>query len=359
MAAQDGAGFIPKANKGKWGYVNQAGKRVIPFSYEKAEQFSEGLAAVQLNRKWGFIDQAGKVVIPLIYDNASEFYKGTALVSSESKHSFIDKTGKTISLLYDNIGEFSNDGVAVAKKSNKYIFVDRAGNEISPLYDLLSTFSTDGLAQVMLNNKYGFVDKAGKEIVPLRYDKINEFTDEMAQVNMDGKTGFIDNTGKEIVPVIFESILSFDGDGTAWAKLNGKWEVIDKTGKVTNKNNTVSGLPAKVGVDNCLYFINNLYVGKDSIGNTTLNVFCNDRKGVCTEVGTLKFINLRVQIISKGQEYNAKEQYLYTLLGMTVSEDKQVSPIQTFRYFFETDATPEAVIFYTSEAPNQKITIKL
>ena len=35
----------------KWGFVDGTGKEVIPFKYEAAQEFSEGLAAVKLNGK--------------------------------------------------------------------------------------------------------------------------------------------------------------------------------------------------------------------------------------------------------------------------------------------------------------------
>lgn len=58
--------------------------------------FSEGLAAVQKNGKWGFINTAGKVVIPFKYDEALDFDDDIAEVMQGDKVFYIDKTGKLI-----------------------------------------------------------------------------------------------------------------------------------------------------------------------------------------------------------------------------------------------------------------------
>ena len=53
---------------GKYGFVNEEGKLVIPVIYDFARAFSEGFAAVKRNREWGFVDKTGKEVIPCVYD---------------------------------------------------------------------------------------------------------------------------------------------------------------------------------------------------------------------------------------------------------------------------------------------------
>jgi hypothetical protein len=59
----------------KFGYIDERGQVVVPVKFDKAEDFSEGLAAVAFNdgkkskheferpRRWGFIDKNGKIVI--------------------------------------------------------------------------------------------------------------------------------------------------------------------------------------------------------------------------------------------------------------------------------------------------------
>ena len=65
----------------------------MPFIFQHASDFSEGLAAVKLNGKYGFIDKTGKEIIPLKYDFANCFSEGLALVRLNNKWFYIDKNG--------------------------------------------------------------------------------------------------------------------------------------------------------------------------------------------------------------------------------------------------------------------------
>jgi len=93
-----------KDNNNLYGYINHAGKVIIPAKYLMAEQFSEGLAAVMEQdqfgvSKWGYIDATGKPIIPYTFRLApGNFHEGLALVAAAEKTTFnfayIDKTGK-------------------------------------------------------------------------------------------------------------------------------------------------------------------------------------------------------------------------------------------------------------------------
>lgn len=53
--------------------------------YEDAESFSDGLAAVKQGGKWGYIDESGKLVIPCQFDKAYPFSEGLAIVGKIEK----------------------------------------------------------------------------------------------------------------------------------------------------------------------------------------------------------------------------------------------------------------------------------
>ena len=69
-----------------YGYATSAGIQKIPFQYEQARQFSDGLAAVMQidqfgEKKWGFINTQGKLVIPYTFTiEPGDFHEGLALV---------------------------------------------------------------------------------------------------------------------------------------------------------------------------------------------------------------------------------------------------------------------------------------
>lgn len=72
----------------KWGF---AGTLVIPFEYDDAGDFSEGLACVKKDDKWGFIDTSGTLVIPCEYDAAGDFSEGLASVKKEGQSQILCK----------------------------------------------------------------------------------------------------------------------------------------------------------------------------------------------------------------------------------------------------------------------------
>src|SRR5438477_6263372 len=55
--------------------IDRDGHYVVPPTWNAAGQFHEGRAAVSVDRKWGFIDMAGRLVVPLRYDTASIGYR--------------------------------------------------------------------------------------------------------------------------------------------------------------------------------------------------------------------------------------------------------------------------------------------
>lgn len=94
---------------GKVFFVNEEGRSVTPYLYEKIADFGEeGLMLVIRDGKRGFIDKNAKEVIPCIYDEADFFKNGLAWVCKDEKFGYIDTTGKEIVPLdYYKGGAFS------------------------------------------------------------------------------------------------------------------------------------------------------------------------------------------------------------------------------------------------------------
>jgi hypothetical protein len=90
--------LYPFAEKGKYGYINKAGKVVVTAQYEYSEKFYEGMGVVKQGGKRGFVDITGKLVIPAKYDQKIDGYfsEGLACVKQGAKYSYIDKTGKEV-----------------------------------------------------------------------------------------------------------------------------------------------------------------------------------------------------------------------------------------------------------------------
>ena len=128
----------------KYGYADERGSIAIKPQYDKAENFSEGLAAVMIKEnhteKWGFINPAGKMVIPATYRlKPGRFSEGLAAVrigESESSYemAYIDKTGKRVMENKPwNLNEFNNGHAWVGTGCEKLFVMDKKFEEVRNL----------------------------------------------------------------------------------------------------------------------------------------------------------------------------------------------------------------------------------
>lgn len=76
----ENASLKPAQQGDKWGYVDLAEKFRIPVQFDSADSFSEGVAAVELNKRFGYIDTDGHFVIQPKYFRAGPFMEGFAWV---------------------------------------------------------------------------------------------------------------------------------------------------------------------------------------------------------------------------------------------------------------------------------------
>jgi hypothetical protein len=204
-----------KKNK-KWGYIDKTGRLIIPYKFESAEDFSEGLAAADFNGKTGYIDKTGKFVIPPRFHWGKPFSEGLAVA---------------VIRRYDREGKIT---------FNKFGYIDRSGNMVIQPQGVekekwLSDFS-EGLACVMQEDKsgdmkIGYIDKTGRQVIPPKYEDAFPFREGLAAVTVTGKFGYIDKTGKMIILPQFETVGPFC-EGLAYAEVDKKHGFIDKSGKM-------------------------------------------------------------------------------------------------------------------------------
>ena len=225
-----------------YGFLDASGKTVVPFEYEHAEAFSEGLAVVSKNNLYGYIDKAGKTVIPLKYELAFSFSEGFAAVSEYGKYGFIDPAGRTvIPVELDFAGRFS-EGLAFAAKgeegsSAKWGYIDKSGNTAIPFEYLSANDFKDGIGLVGMGDGSGdaYIDKTGKVIARYAdYISVLDPSEGLTAVRaLDGKWGFIDSTGRITIACEYEAVGERGfSDGLAIVKLNNKWGFIDNTGNI-------------------------------------------------------------------------------------------------------------------------------
>lgn len=72
------------ANPLTWGFLDFAGKWMIPQQFLAVKSFQEGAAPVQdKSGKWGFVDSEGSILIPFQYEQAQHFVNNVAWVAKK------------------------------------------------------------------------------------------------------------------------------------------------------------------------------------------------------------------------------------------------------------------------------------
>jgi len=215
----------------KYGFTNENGDEVSPFTYDYVYPFSDGVACVRLGEKYGFIDKNGNEAIPFNYDKAAPFSEGLAYFASDDKYGFMDRDGNVAFYLdCDSVSSFK-EGLAYFSIDGKYGYIDETGKEaIKPIYDDAGYFQ-DGLAKVRIGFKLGIIDKSGKTIAPAYYDDIS-FDSGYIIVTSGGKYGCLDKNGNTMLNPIYNGISILPGKDAAIIYLGDESEIIDFKGNV-------------------------------------------------------------------------------------------------------------------------------
>jgi WG containing repeat len=263
---------------GAYGFVNRSGEIVVPFKYQFAMGFAEGVAPVWIEpRRCGYIDTNGQIVIEPKYKYCRPFSEGIANVEVEDGWTFIGRDGAPItSDVFQSVSQFA-DGRGPAKTSDRWGYIDRDGHfAISAQYEHAWPFSGGHAIVYPLNDwrcavidtmgtivfqpdgtdcrgsietslvirggpdfksKYAYLRADGSPLTAFRFDWAEAFTEGLAAVRVDGRVGFINSQGKEIIPGQFDDDTSMFcsrgfSEGLAAVMIEGKCGFIGRTGSI-------------------------------------------------------------------------------------------------------------------------------
>lgn len=211
-------GLLQIKIRGKFGYINDTGKIVIPPRFDYARSFYEGLAAVCIDGKWGFIDTFGQIIIPFYLDGVDHFSNGLVWAQKDYYCGYLNRSGKSII-------------------PHKYLSAPYAG---------YSNFNEDGFAIVVTSDisnnllqekgwKYAFVvlDKKGNELVKITAGYVYFF--DKRTISFSGA-----ESGCGTVDVFTKKIKFISRIRLAWPyNGEGNFALIDSTGNCNNPNNKV------------------------------------------------------------------------------------------------------------------------
>ena len=119
-----------------YAYIRPDGTFLVPFKYEWAEPFVDGLAAVRVDGRTSFIAADGQVAIPLTFDGDAsalcnrEFSEGLIPVMIRGKCGYIDRTGRVVIPPRFSIARGFHDGLAYVCLDTRCGYVDRQGRAV-------------------------------------------------------------------------------------------------------------------------------------------------------------------------------------------------------------------------------------
>ncbi len=271
--------------EGKWGYINERGREVIPCEYDLAYNgWVDGTAVIgeKVNEdenghaqyKYGLINQKGEMIVSPQYDDCSVGggFIAMALQTGEMDEDgdpvlnwgFLSPDGKAITefkyqyesspFLTDNenglavVSQRTEERDEYGETTFKYGVIDQEGKEILPIEytDIREQdVGNNGLIAVQKKigsgKQYGYVNYENERVIPFRYDTAHNFSKSgialIGNDEWDGeltfKYGYINEKGIEVIPDQYEDASSFDEKGVAFVEQStGEVECIDQSGKV-------------------------------------------------------------------------------------------------------------------------------
>ena len=251
----------------RYGFVKMDGTIAIPFDFDDAGPFSEGLAPVKKGDCWGYIDTSSKIVIPFIYEEAELFQNHLAAVQKDTLQGVIDNQGaEFIPLIYRSIvpglgnqfftaqtskdicfykgnlkissvpasenayGVFFNRNIAMVSEEydNTNKLVDVVFDEKS-VTDSLQYFS-DTLLKSRQQGYWDVYDQEGIRLSTLQLDTIESLQNGVAPVRKGTTWGALDASGKLIIPLEYDTLCAPE-EQLIRVKKDGLWGCLDKNNR--------------------------------------------------------------------------------------------------------------------------------
>lgn len=217
-----------------------------------SQSFEDGLLYIQLeDGKRGYLDTSGKVAIEPNYDKAYDFSEGLAVVGKELKdstevkteYSVINKKGETVFKIkegYDLENHQYQNGYLYVQNEDRCILLDKKGEiikfpakikDIEMYNDKYVIFSND-------ENLRGVANMEGEIIIRPKYERLIFDKDNCFLAVKDTKDQEVvrlDKEGTEVTKLDYEYVF-YAGKFGYLAKDGKTISMIDKDGKVVGKN---------------------------------------------------------------------------------------------------------------------------
>lgn len=252
---------------GKFGLVNQRGRVVIPFIYDKIDrlifpqhllvqkgdeisllnlkgkvvkrydcelvkQFRGGYAVMKKNGKFGTIDFDGNVVIPPVYSQIIHCANNVYFLCNPQTSILSDRYGNR-SALYDKYTDFGYDGFetinAIRHSDRKMVCFDLDLDLINCARGAFEQLGNNCL-MIKKNGKYGIMNYNCDTLLRCEYDHIETFWCNRSFVRKDDKVALIDDKCNFLTKFTYKHICDLEEEGYALSYLDGVFGIIGSMG---------------------------------------------------------------------------------------------------------------------------------
>ena len=176
---------------GGYGFISSSGEFPLHHRFAAARSFSEGRAAVFDGRKWGYVDKNCHVVIPFIYDDAYPYSEGLACVCLKNRFGFSERYG-----FIDADGNllcFGEDGGLTGDFSSLRFIHQFPAVEPAAFHG--------GIVRISKGSRSGYATKDGNWLLDpskSQYFAAGDFHDGRAIVSREGLYYILTESGEEI-----------------------------------------------------------------------------------------------------------------------------------------------------------------
>lgn len=180
-----------KALDGKYAIV-KGGKPTTDFIYDECGSEGEGLFAVCQDGKWGYVDETGRVVIPLEYDTSWNRY-----VADEGQATNVDAAQAS-----DNYCYAAANGYVNLRQGDKWKLCDIYGKEIIPFgeFEEILPVTSQGLCWVKQDGKWGVIQISDTEVVTTEFTEWKDVYVDWVNSHGDEYTYELLDLGNDVVP---------------------------------------------------------------------------------------------------------------------------------------------------------------
>ena len=201
-----------KQLNGKYAIVSN-GEPATDFVYDECGSESEGLFAVCQDGKWGYVDETGKVVIPMEYDASWNRY-----TADEAQAANVDAEPSM-----DNYCYAAENGYVNLRKGDEWKLCGVNGSEVIPFgeFDEILPVAPNNLCWVKKDGKWGVIMILDEEVTSTEFtawkdayiDWINDRSDDYTYelIEMDGSVipqivAIAKNSSEESVLATYEYV---------------------------------------------------------------------------------------------------------------------------------------------------------